>query len=190
MSHRPAASSPTITSLLASSTPTKVFLPSLSNLVTSAVTSTSTEQLAAANASASGNKRKKINQVISNLDHLKKGCSKFCGTLAGAPTLSMLLELPPSVPGTPLPELPAPVESTEMPVQEVKMESPLMRQPGSAELLQCNYLSARLRYRLNLIIFSATAESSMEFEKQLQNFDKNAVRKLCCVMTFSAMFNY
>jgi hypothetical protein len=59
MSHRPAASSPTITSLLASSTPTKVFLPSLSNLVTSAVTSTSTEQLAAANASSSGNKRKK-----------------------------------------------------------------------------------------------------------------------------------
>jgi len=75
--------------------------------------------------------------------HFKKGCSKFCCILAGAPTLSMLLELPPSVPGTPLPELPAPVESAEMPVQEVKMESPLMRPSGSAALLQCNYFSAR-----------------------------------------------
>lgn len=70
--------------------------------------------------------------------YISKTFASFCEILAGAPTLSMLLELPPSVPGTPLPELPAPVESTEIPVQEVKTESPLTRHSGSVELLQCD----------------------------------------------------
>lgn len=54
----------------------------------------------------------------------------------------MLLELPPSVPGTPLPELPAQSEPAENQLQEIKTESPLIRHPASAELLQCEYFAA------------------------------------------------
>lgn len=78
--HRVASSSPTIASLLNSSPgiPSTVS-SSLKNLVTSAIGAAATEE---------------VPKPLTT------------SPAAGAPTLSMLLELPPSLPGKPLPELP------------------------------------------------------------------------------------
>ncbi|XP_059489548.1 bromodomain-containing protein 8 isoform X2 [Neocloeon triangulifer] len=76
---------------------------------------------------------------------------------SGAPTLSMLLELPPSVPGTPLPEIAASGDSIgQSSVDELK---PM----------------AETESRTPIPVLQSTAESSKEFEEQLQKFDRNAV---------------
>ncbi|KAF4521556.1 hypothetical protein B566_EDAN001276 [Ephemera danica] len=94
-----ASATPTISSLLAASpakregavvasAPASSFSPGLSHLVTSAISSGAAEVLQAPE------------------DQARAQTVPSTSPSAGAPTLSMLLELPPSVPGTPLPELP------------------------------------------------------------------------------------
>ncbi|XP_046383670.1 titin homolog isoform X2 [Ischnura elegans] len=109
-------SSPTITSLLNSSPGIPVSSaasPSVSagikNLVTSAISGASTD------------------------DHTEKAPQPVAATTspsAGAPTLSMLLELPPSQPGKPLPEIPN-ISTKSLPSTPVK-EIPTLSPPHSS----------------------------------------------------------
>ncbi|XP_065352333.1 bromodomain-containing protein 8-like isoform X3 [Cloeon dipterum] len=141
VSQRQTSGKPTIGSLLATSTPVKrdvvPFLPAVSSLASSSVAGTEQQQQQQQQQPAAGTS----------------------SPSSGAPTLSMLLELPPSIPGTPLPELPSTSDAVDS--QGLIAAKPLPHTDTSSST--------------SLPVLQSTVESSKEFEEQLQKFDRNAV---------------
>ncbi|CAB3385556.1 Hypothetical predicted protein [Cloeon dipterum] len=140
MAQRQTSGKPTIGSLLATSTPVKrdvaPFLPVVSSLASSSVAGTEQQQ-----------------------QQQQQPAAGTSAPSSGAPTLSMLLELPPSIPGTPLPELPSTSDAVDS--EGISAVKPLPPEDTSSST--------------SLPVLQSNVESSKEFEEQLQKFDRNAV---------------